>query len=250
MSRIQWASYTAVLAAASFIPLSMTAQTRRQPLVKDRIDESVLHTLAGNTRPEANRQNDRGPVANSLPMEHMLLQLRRSPEQEDAARTLIDDLHNASSPKFHQWMTAEDFGKAFAPAPEDVEKVKAWLESHGFTVNLVYPSGMTIDFSGTASQVRDAFHTSVHYFAVNGQRHIANVSDPQIPAAFAPVVTGIVSMHDFLPHSMRAARRNYTYTAGGNSIPPVVPADLATIYNLNPLFKSGYTGKGQTIAVM
>jgi subtilase family serine protease len=250
MSRIQWASYSAALAVASLLPLSLAAQSRRLPLVKDRIDESVLHTLAGNTRPEANRQNDRGAVADSLPMEHMLLQLRRSPEQEDAARALIDDLHNANSPKFHQWMTAEDFGKAFAPAPEDVQKVTAWLESHGFTVNLVYPSGMTIDFSGTASQVRGAFHTSIHYFAVNGQRHIANVSDPQIPAAFAPVVNGIVSLHDFLPHSMRAVHRNYTYTAGGNSIQAVVPADLATIYDLNPLFKSGYTGKGQTIAVI
>ena len=114
MSRIQWASYSAALAVASLLPLSLAAQSRRLPLVKDRIDESVLHTLAGNTRPEANRQNDRGAVADSLPMEHMLLQLRRSPEQEDAARALIDDLHNANSPKFHQWMTAEDFGKAFA----------------------------------------------------------------------------------------------------------------------------------------
>jgi len=250
MSRIQWASCTAALAVASLFPSSLAAQSRRQPLIQERIDESVRHTLVGNTRPEANRQNDRGAVADSLPMEHMLLQLHRPPEQEDALRALIDDLHNASSPKFHQWMKAEDFGKGYAPAPEDVEKVTAWLESHGFRVNVVYPSGMTIDFSGTASQVREAFHTSIHYFAVNGQRHVANVSDPQIPAAFATVVAGVVSMHDFLPHSMRALHREYTYTAGGNPFQALVPADLATIYDLNPLFQSGYTGKGQTIAVI
>ncbi len=93
----------------------------------------ALHTLAGNTRPEANRQNDRGAVDDSFPMEHMLLQLQRSPQQEDAVRALIDDLHNASSPKFHQWLTAEEFGKSYAPAQEDVDKITAWLESHGFT---------------------------------------------------------------------------------------------------------------------
>ena len=250
MSRIPWASYTAVLAVASLFPASLAAQNLRQPLIRERIDENVLRTLAGNTRPEANSRNDRGAVADSLPMEHMLLQLRRSPEQEAAVRGLIDELHNSRSPKFHQWLTAEDFGNSYAPAPEDVDKITAWLESHGLTVNVVYHSGMTIDFSGTASQVREAFHTSIRYFDVNGRRHIANASDPQIPAAFTPVIAGVVSMHDFLPHSMKTAHRDYTYTAGGNPYQALVPADLATIYDLNPLFKSGYTGKGQTIAVI
>jgi subtilase family serine protease len=30
----------------------------------------------------------------------------------------------------------------------------------------------------------------------------------------------------------------------------MVPADLATIYNLNPLFAAGYSGQGQTIVVI
>src|SRR5580658_5622347 len=127
MSRIAWASYTAVFAVASLFPLSVAAQSHRQPLITERIDETVLHTLAGNTRPEANRQNDRGAVADSFPLEHMLLQLQRSPAQEDALRGLIDDLHNANSPNFHQWLTAEDFGKAYAPAQEDVDKITDWL---------------------------------------------------------------------------------------------------------------------------
>jgi len=247
---MRWASCAAVLAVASLFPISLAAQSRRQPLLTERIDEAALHTLAGNTRPEANRQNDRGAVDDSFPMEHMLLQLRRSPQQEDAVRELIDDLHNANSPRFHQWLTAEEFGKDYAPAPEDMDKIAAWLESHGFTVNMIYPSGMVIDFSGTASAVRWAFHTPIHYFEVNGKRHIANASDPQIPAAFAPVVAGVVSMHDFRPHSMKTVHRDYTYVSGGVPNQAVVPADLATIYDLNPLFKSGYTGKGQTIAVI
>src|SRR5208337_1937321 len=39
---------------------------------------------------------------------------------------------------------------------------------------------------------------------------------------------------------------------GGNSTTtwPVTPPDLGTIYNLNPAFKAGYSGKGQTIALI
>jgi hypothetical protein len=70
---------TCVLSIVS--PSRVQAQTR-SPIITQGIDESKLVTLKGNTRPEANPGNDRGPVLNNLPIEHMLLQLRRSPEQE------------------------------------------------------------------------------------------------------------------------------------------------------------------------
>ncbi len=241
---------TLAVALAAVFPLSLAAQSRHAPLISGRIDEAALRTLEGNTRPEANPRNDRGAVADDFAMDHMLLQLQRTPEQEEAVRKLIDELHDANSPRFHQWLTAEEFGRSFGPAAEDVEKITAWLESHGFTVNVVYPSRMVIDFSGTAGQVREAFHTPVHHYDVNGAQHVANASDPRIPAALAPVVTGVVSMHDFQPHSMKVAHRDFTFTSGGSTYQAVVPADLATIYDLNPLFTSGVTGVGQTIAVI
>lgn len=250
MSLARRTSFTALIAVASIFPVSLAAQSHRMPRITGPIDETNLRTLAGNTRPEATVANDRGAVEDGFPMEHMLLQLQRSPEQEQAVRGLIDDLHSASSPKFHHWLTAEEFGRNYAPAQEDLDKITAWLESHGFTVNVVYPSGMTIDFSGTAAQIREALHTSIHYYDVNGVRHIANASDPQIPAALAQVVTGVVSMHDFRPHSMKRDRPNYTFTTSGQTFQAVVPADLATIYDLNPLFRSGVTGVGQTITVI
>ncbi len=109
---------------------------------------------------------------------------------------------------------------------------------------------MTIDFSGTACQVRAAFQTEIHRLSVNGEPHIANMSDPSIPEALAPVVEGVVSMHDFLPRAMSRPRHQYTFTSGSSTEHAVAPADLATIYNLNPLFSAGATGKGQTIVVV
>jgi len=232
-------------------PAAIAAQAHpSRALVVDRVDENQLHRLAGNTRPEANAENDHGLVADDLPMDHMLLQLRRSPEQEQAIEQFVDQLHDPQSPNFHQWLTADQIAKRFAPAQEDVDKVTAWLESHGFTVNLVYSGRMLIDFSGTAGQVREALHTEIHRLNVNSQEHIANMSDPQIPAALAPVVAGVVSLHDFMPHAMRKAHADYTFTSGGVASQAVVPADLAAIYDFNPVFKAGITGNGQTIVVI
>src|SRR5580700_5712221 len=107
-------------------------------LITRPIDSSRLFTLAGNTRPEANAQNDRGKVADSFAIDHMLLELQRSPEREQALRNFIDQQHDSSSPSFHKWLTADQFGQVYGPAPLDIEAVSEWLRAGGFTVNTVY----------------------------------------------------------------------------------------------------------------
>ncbi len=72
-----------------------------------------------------------------------------------------------------------------------------WLTAQGFQVNHVAAGRTVIEFSGTAGLVRQALHTEIHRFAVNGEEHWANASDPQIPAALAPVVAGIASLNNF-----------------------------------------------------
>ncbi len=178
----------------------LAAQSR--PALTGRgIDESRRHSLAGNTRPEATPQNDRGAVAADFPMQHMILQLARSAAEEQALKQYIDSLHDPASPNYHRWMTSSEFGAAWGAAEASRAAVAQWLESHGFTVNSIAPGGMTIDFSGTAAQVREAFHTEIHYLDVNGVRHIANMSDPEIPEALAPAVAGIVIFARFFPAS-------------------------------------------------
>jgi subtilase family serine protease len=222
-------------------------------LITETINESKLVTLAGNTRPEATAADDRGPVADSFPMEHLWLQLRRSPEQEQALEKYLDELEDPKSPNYHRWLSAKQFGERYGLAEQDLAKITGWLQSHGFTVNLVYPNNV-IDFSGTAGQVREAFHTEIHNLEVNGEKHIANMSDPRIPAALAPAVVGVVSLNNFMPKPMNKPRAAYTFsgcgTIKGADCYAVVPADLATIYNLSPLFAAGYSGQGQTIVVV
>ena len=177
----------------------------------------------------------------------MLLKLKRSPEREAALQQYIDQLHDANSPSFHRWLTPGQFAEHYGVAQEDADTVTAWLKSHGFTVHGVQPSGLTIDFSGSAGLVRSAYHTEIHNLEVNGARHFANMSDPRIPAALEPAVAGIVSLHDFHPQPLLVPRGQYTDSGGRHTL---VPGDIATIYNLNPVFAAGYTGKGQSIMVL
>jgi subtilase family serine protease len=122
--------------------------------------------------------------------------------------------------------------------------------SSGFTVDGTLPSGMAISFSGNAGLVRQAFHTDIHYLQVEGETHFANMTDPKIPAALIPLVRGVNSLHNFMPHNMMRPRAEFTFDDSGTTKYLIAPPDLATIYNLNPAFTAGYTGTGQTVAVV
>lgn len=219
-------------------------------LITEPIDATRLVTLVGNTRPEANSHNDRGRVADAFQLNHMLLQLKRAPEVEQAFAAHIETLTDKSSPNFRQWMTAQEQGEKYGLAQPDVDAITGWLRQQGFTVGYVYPNRMVIDFSGTAGQIHDAFHTEIHYLNVNGKQHIANMSDPQIPHALAPAIAGVVSLHDFKPHAYYKRRSDYTFSGCGSNCYALVPADFQTIYNLSPVYTGGVTGKGITVAVV
>ena len=228
-------------------------ETANPSRIAEPVDDVRRVTFAGNIRPEVRPENDRGRVTDSLPMRHMLLQLKRAPEQETALEEFLADLHTPGSPLFHHWLTAREFGERFGPSATDLDAVTAWLRGQGFEVHVVYPSGMLIDFSGTAGQVRRAFQTEIHYLAVRHELHIANTSEPRLPAALAPLISGVVSLHDFRPnpmHRLRKPHTQFTFSDLFGDTYAMVPADLATVYNLKPLFAAGISGQGQSITLI
>ena len=235
-----------VLAAA--LSFAMQAQAWVRPLVTQTVDDRDTIELPGNVRPEANATNDRGPVTDTLVLEHMQLLLQRPPETEAALDSAIERLYEKSSPDFHRWLDSQTLRDEFGPAQSDLDTITTWLGAHGMIVHGVLISGMIIDFSGSAAAVREAFHTEIHNLEVNGESRIANMSNPRIPAALAKVVNGVVSLNSFPAIPMLSTGRG----SGGLGLPgyELAPGDLWTIYNFNPLLKAGITGKGQTIIVV
>ena len=254
-------------------PLPAAAQAVPLPAAQDRvvgpIDETKLAPLPGHIHPLAQARFDQGVVEDSLPVEHLLLLLRRSPEQDQAAATLIDQLHNPNSPQYHQWLTPAEFGRNFGPTENDLAKLTGWLRAKGFTIDDAPPGRTHLVISGTAGQLRTAFHTELHRLNVNGQPHIAVLTEPQVPAALAPVIAGFRQLHDWHAKPMHRTagvfQRDkqtgaWRKVSGPQSAPELTdlddsyyvvgPQDWYTIYNANPLYQAGITGAGTTIAVL
>ncbi len=208
------------------------------------IDETQVVTLEGNVHPLARAEFDQGTADAGTRLERMVLLLKPSPAQQTALDALVEEQQNPRSPLYHQWLTPAEYGAQFGVSEPEMAQVTAWLTEQGFTVDEIPAGGRLVVFSGTAGQVFDTFHTEMHVYRVNGAEHIANSQDPQIPAALAGVVSGVVSLHDFRRRSEMKARRALgaqpQYTAGSTHY--LFPADFATDLRLEPAVQRGDGG--------
>jgi len=237
------------------------------------IDENQAITLAGNVHPLARAEFDLGAAPGETVLDRMMLELEPSPAQQAELDALVEAQHDPQSQLYRQWLTPPAYGARFGASAANIARICAWLRGHGFTVDEVAASNRLIQFSGNAAQVAETFHTEIHRYKVDGVEHMANAQDPQIPAAFAGVIGGVVSLNDFRRKSEISSRRavgrgerpsssgdkaaDESRAANGarsdftdGSTHDLFPADWAAIYDLKPLYSAGTTGTGSSIAIV
>jgi pseudomonalisin len=233
-------------APPEFDPSSISGPANR--LLKA-VDEGERVALRGNVHPLARPEAEIGPVPGDQRLDATVMVLRAGPRRQAALDDLLVKLQDKSSPAYHHWLTPEQFGEAFGASPDDIAAITNWLSSHGLQVDSVPEGRRTVVFSGTAAQVESAFHTTLRRYAVAGDVHFANSTEPEIPMALAPVVEGVVSLHDFRAEAMHMATKpGPEHTTGGYHY--LAPADFAAIYDVAPLYTQGIDGTGQTVAIV
>ena len=108
-------------------PISSVVSADCTPMAVTRLtaepNEELLSTLSGNVHPLARAEFDRGAVPDSLPMEHMIMMLQRTPDQELALQARIDQMHNHQSPLFHKWLSSEQVGSCYGAADADIATI-------------------------------------------------------------------------------------------------------------------------------
>ena len=246
-----------------------------EPLRVNQVVDNRNVTPLGNTHLALlNQLKSTGNVPDSMPMNHMHLILRQSAARAAALELLTAAQHDPASPMFHKWLTPAQFGEYFGVEDADIAAVTGWLTSQGFVVNGVYPDKLQIDFSGTAGQVRNAFHTQESRYTFNHASHIANDRDISVPSALRNVVVGVAGLNNFRPQPQHtppevgqfdpATQRFKVLESASTTAKAVtpfavpfvggvrgfVPYDMNVMYDTSDLYRKGITGKGITIAVV
>jgi len=206
---------------------------------------------AGGVPLKAQPKYDEGPADPSLKLNHMTLLTVPSASQQQAMDELLAEQQDPHSPLFHKWLTPQQYADRFGLSPNDVGKLTTWLQSQGFTVQSVAQGRNWIVFSGSAAQAEKVFHIEIHNFEIDGRKRFSNTTPISIPAALSGVVTGVRGLSNFPAKSYLERRKpSYTYPVNGGYQLYLAPGDIATIYDLTPLYTAGIDGTGMTLAVI
>jgi fibronectin type 3 domain-containing protein len=240
----------ALLAGSVVLPLQRSGALASGPVLVRVIPNNAQRVeLFGNLHPLAQQSYDSGAVPAAFKMHELKFVLKRSAAQDAALESLLAAQQTVGSPRYHKWLTPEQFGAQFGVGEQDFQAAKTWLQAQGFSVGELPAGRGVLSFSGTAAQVEAAFQTPIHYFTIDGVQHFANTANPQLPAALQPLVAGIRGLHDFRARTNSSSRMVALPDEQIGSDNYVTPTDYAIIYNIQPLYEHGLWGAGVTVAV-
>jgi len=237
----------AVLMLAS--PRVSITQTSLNERITGAIDERSRSIIQGHLHPLARPQLDQGRLSPVRTLHRITMMFKRTAAQQRNLAALLVEQQNPASPNYHRWLSPEEFADRFGLSSADLDKIARWLQNQGFTIDDTARSRSWITFSGTVQQMQSAFNTEMHEYLVDATRHYAAATEPSVPTAMGDVVLGFGSLNDFrLKPRVKSRKVNFTSNISGNHF--LTPDDLATIYNVRPLYSAGLDGTGQKIAVM
>lgn len=223
---------------AFFLGVCVCAQDR----IAGSIDASRKTPIRGGAPRLARAEFDRGPVDPSRKLGYVTMHLTPSAAQQAALETLLEQQRDPASPNYRKWLAPEQFAERFGASSGDMARVAQWLESEGLTVERQSRGRNWIAFSGSTAAVGRALQTEFHRYVIHGQEHFANSTAPSVPAALDGIVTGFVGLNDF-------GSNIQPHMTNPNGTHSIAPDDIATIYDIAPLYNMGINGTGQTIAI-
>ena len=146
----------------------------------------------------------------------------------------------AALPGRHRFLSAATYGRRFGPTTAELTRAQAVLRAAGLRVVASYPQRTALRVRGPAGALDRLFSTRlVDYADAGGHRWHEPAGRPRVPAALSASVTAVADLNT------RPDLRPLAVRAGG-----LTPADTATAYDIAPLQRQGFDGRGQTIAIV
>ena len=183
----------------------------------------------------------------------------------DKLERFIAHTVNPNSDEYRQFLSVEEFTERYAPSDADIQRVKKSLSALGITVNEVYKNHMVIRATGTTAQFNQFFNTQLHNYSEKNTIYSKPNVPVTVPAEISDVVlavTGLNSKEHAHPRSRQlpAAAAKSSQAAivnaklinqsGTTNAPGLFTVqDVASLYNVTPLYNHHFYGQGRTIGI-
>jgi subtilase family serine protease len=158
------------------------------------------------------------------------------------------DVQDPISPRYHQFLTQEEFNARYAPTPDEEAAVVDHLRRGGLKVTGRFSNRLLVGAVGSVAALERTFGVEIHDLDVGGRRHFATTVEPSLPSAIAGIVTGVLGLDDLSerhPHVHGVMPAAAPHAALGANCCSLSPNDLFTFYDQ----PGSLSGAGQTIVI-
>jgi kumamolisin len=182
------------------------------------------------------------------------------------AESMMQRLVTPGDAMYHKFLTPAQAEAQFGPNERDVARVIAELSASGLSVERT--TSTTLTATGKPAAMEQAFHTSLHQFVMPATaKHSsftfrAAKTAPVVAASIASAVRGVIGLNNnpvFSPHLKYAPaklggsplmRAPGSTTGVDTESGTLTVKDFAILYDVNPLYAKGVTGKGLTVGIV
>ncbi len=171
---------------------------------------------------------------------------------QDRLEQILNEITAPQSPRYEQYLSAEEFDADFAPTSAEVSALASYLEANGLTVTGSSPDRLLVEAAGSAGAIEKAFGTRLLFYRQGDDSFIAPESDPALPSAIGRRVLSIQGLEtrtQMRSHMVTLSPGLQPHTAGV----PYKPGNIAVAYGFSSAYDNGIRGddsRAATIAVV
>jgi Pro-kumamolisin, activation domain/Subtilase family len=213
------------------------------------------------------------------PERELDLSVALEPRDPAALEAFAEEVATPGSPSYGDYLSVPAFAARFAPTPAQLATVRAALAARGLRVGAPAANDLSLPVTATAAAAEAAFGTAIDRVRTpSGRVAFANRTAPQLPAAAAPFVQGVLGLDDLQESHRGAAPAAEEPAAPGGGALDLAPAStsvatggpqpctearaaaevghgytadqIATAYGLSGFYAAGDFGAGQTVALL
>ncbi len=169
------------------------------------------------------------PVAAVAPGQSIGFGLTLPLRNRAALEALLRDQRDPASPRYRQYISAQQFAAEYSPTQADYDRVLAFARAQGFTVTRTFSNRLLVNVSGSPASINKAFAVRMQVYgraeataAKTAETYYApdvepTVSDPSVPILSVVGLSTRDLPHPMLVHGNTAARADATGSGAGGT---------------------------------
>lgn len=174
----------------------------------------------------------------AVPMTATVTLKERVPMQKLAANVL-----DPESERYQNYYTPEEIKSLVAPSDTEYKALIKKIQGEGFSIVFQSKSHLVLTIKGDHTQFERTFQTQFRFLT---EEYYTTQTQAIVPSEWSIVqsVYGLDNTAKFKP-----LYKKISSVEGFDEQPGILPKQLKTTYNMDPIYDSGITGKGQHIAI-